>query len=181
MAAALPCTGPRVRLRRLRADDLPAFHAYRSDAELARYQGWQPMDAAAAAAFIAEMAATPFCPAGAWCQIGIADLASDALLGDIGLHLAADGSALEIGYTLARAAQGAGRASEAVRLALDAVFAHTPAAHVQAVTDLRNTASVRLLQRLGFVVLATQDTLCRGEPCREQVFVLPRPRLACAA
>lgn len=175
MADALPCAGTLVRLRRLRTDDLPAFHACRSDAELARYQGWQPMDAAAAAAFIAEMAATPFCPPGAWCQIGIADVASDRLLGDIGLHLAEDGATLEIGYTLARAAQGAGRASEAVRLAVAAVFAHTAATRVLAVTDVRNTPSVRLLQRLGFSLLATQDTLFRGEPCREQVFVMPRP------
>jgi RimJ/RimL family protein N-acetyltransferase len=181
MAEALPCDGVRVRLRRLRADDLPAFHACRSNAELARYQGWQPMDAAAAAAFIAEMAAVPFCPPGAWCQLAIADLASDGLLGDIGLHLAEDGATLEIGYTLVRAAQGAGRAGEAVRLALAAVFAHTAATRVRAVTDVRNTPSVRLLQRLGFSLLATQDTLFRGQPCREHVFVFERPALACAS
>ncbi len=175
MAEALPCMGTRVRLRRLRADDLPAFHAYRSDPEVARYQGWQPMDAAAAAAFIAEMAAAPFCLPGAWCQIGIADLASNALLGDIGLHLAEDGATLEIGYTLARAAQGTGRAGEAVRLAVDAVFVHTTATRMLAITDVRNAPSLRLLHRLGFSLLATQDAVFRGEPCREQVFVLQRP------
>ncbi len=179
MAEILPCTGTRVRLRRLRADDLPAFHAYRSDAEVARFQGWQAMDTAAAAAFIAEMATAPFCPPGAWCQIGIADVSRDGLLGDIGLHLAADSATLEIGYTLARAAQGAGRASEAVRLAVAAVFAHTPARQVRALTDVRNLPSVRLLQRLGFRLLATQDALFRGVACREHVYVLGRPALAC--
>jgi len=178
MPAALPCEGRQVRLRRLRAgDDLAAFRAYRSDAELARYQGWQPMDAAAAAAFIAAMAAAPFCPPGDWCQIGIADLASDTLLGDIGLHLAEDGATLEIGYTLARAAQGAGRATEAVQLAVHAVFTHTAATRVLAVTDERNRPSVRLLQRLGFGLLATQEAVFRGQACREQVFMLERPAL----
>lgn len=180
MAEPLPCTGTRVRLRRLRADDLPAFQAYRADPEVGRWQGWQPMDDAAASAFLAEMAAAGFCPAGAWCQIAIADAASDALLGDIGLHLAEDGALLEIGYTLARAAQGAGRASEALRLALGAVFAHTSATRVRGVTDVRNAPSVRLLQRLGFQCVATQDAVFRGEPCREQVFELERPALASA-
>lgn len=175
MAAPLPCDGPRVRLRRLRAADLAAFQAYRSDPQLGRYQGWQAMDDRAAAAFIAEMAAAPFCPPGAWCQIGIADLASDTLIGDIGLHLAADGRALDIGYTLARTSQGAGRASEAVRLARDAVFTHTPALQLRAVTDERNSASVRLLQRLGFLHTTTHATVFRGEPCREHHFVFDRP------
>lgn len=181
MPDALPHAGLRVRLRRLRADDLQAFHAYRSDAEVARYQGWQPMDAAAAAAFIAAMADSPFCPPGAWCQIGIADTAGDRLLGDIGLHLHADGALLDIGYSLARAAQGRGLASEAVRLALDVVFTHTAAAGVRAVTDVRNTPSVRLLQRLGFGLQATQQAVFRGEPCSEHVFLRPRPGLACTA
>lgn len=176
MAGPLPCQGVRVTLRRLRATDLPAFQAYRGDPELGRYQGWQAMDDAAAAAFLAEMAAVPFCPPGAWCQIGVADAATDMLLGDIGLHLAADGATLHIGYTLARAAQGAGRASEAVRLAFDVVFAHTGAQQVLAITDVRNMASVRLLQRLGLRCTATQAAVFRGEACREHHFALDRPR-----
>lgn len=82
-----------------------------------------------------------------------------------------------IGGTPARATQGA---CEAVRLAVNAMFTRTPAARVQAVTDGRNTPSVRRLQRPGFALLATQDALFRGAPCRAQVFVLTRPRLACA-
>lgn len=175
MVAPLPSQGPRVTLRRLHATDLPAFQAYRGDPEVGRWQGWQPMDDAAAAAFIAEMASAPFCPPGAWCQIGIADRAGDTLLGDIGLHLAADGHALDIGYTLARAAQGRGLATEAVALALQAVFLHTPAQRVVAVTDVRNDASVRLLRRLGFRLAGTLDAEFRGAACREHHFVRERP------
>ena len=167
--------GPRVHLRRLRADDLAAFQRYRSDPELGRYQGWRPMDDAAAAAFLAEMALTPFCPPGSWCQIAIADAACDALVGDIGLCLAADGEALEIGFTLAQPWQGQGRAAEAVQLALQAVWAHTPARRVLALTDVRNGPSVRLLQRLGLRRFATLDAVFRGLPCREHHFVAHRP------
>lgn len=170
--------GPRVRLRRLRAADTAAFHALRADTELGRYQGWSALSLAEAAAFIAAVAtpeATPFCPAGDWLQIAIADTASDALLGDIGLHLHADGQALEIGFTLARAAQGRGLAAEAVGLALQAVWAGTPARRVLGITDARNLASVRLLQRLGFKPLATLEADFRGERCIERHFVLHRP------
>lgn len=169
--------GPRVQLRRLRVADLPLFQHYRADPEVGRYQGWQPMDDAAATAFLAEMAemaATNFCPPGRWCQIAIADVHADALIGDIGLCLAADGEALELGFTLAREWQGSGRAAEAVQLVLQAVWAWTPAQRVLALSDVRNGASVRLLQRLGFRRYATLQAVFRGEPCSEHHFVLHR-------
>ena len=167
--------GARVRLRRLRVDDLPRFQHYRADAEVGRYQGWLPMDDAAAVAFLAQMAATPFCPPGHWCQIAIAEADNDVLIGDIGLCLAADGEALEIGFTLAREWQGSGRATEAVQLALQAVWAHTTARRVLGLTDVRNAASVRLLQRLGLRRFATLEAVFRGEACSEHHFVLHHP------
>ena len=167
--------GPRVQLRRLRAEDLPHFQHYRADAEVGRYQGWLPTDDAAAGTFLAQMATTPFCPPGHWCQIAIADIDGDTLIGDIGLCLAADGEALEMGFTLAREWHGTGRAAEAVQLALQAVWAQTKAQRVLGLTDVRNAASVRLLQRLGFRRFATLQAVFRGEPCSEHHFVLHRP------
>ncbi len=172
-----PRAGARVRLRRLRDADLACFQAYRGDAEVGRWQGWQPMADAAALDFLREMAGAPWCPPGAWFQLAIAAVDDDALLGDIGLHLAADAASLEIGFTLARAVQGRGLAAEAVGLAVDAVFAHTQAVRIEAITDVRNAASVRLLQRLGFALAGTQPALFRGEPCEEHRFVRPRPAL----
>lgn len=166
--------GQRVRLRRLRAADLSHFQHYRADPEVGRYQGWVAMHDGAAAVFLAEMAESSFCPPGRWCQIGIADAGSDALIGDIGLCLAADGEALELGFTLAREWQRSGRATEAVALVLRAVWAGTAARRVVALTDARNAASVRLLQRLGFRRYATLDAVFRGEPCSEHHFVLHR-------
>lgn len=164
-----------MRLRRLRVADLPAFQAYRGDEEVGRWQGWQPMSANEAQAFLREMATLPFAPPGDWFQLAIARRDDDALIGDMGLHLHADGRTLELGFTLARAAQGQGLAAEAVKLALARVFAHTPARRVLAITDTRNAASVRLLRRLGFRPLATLPALFRGEPCLEHHFVLHRP------
>jgi RimJ/RimL family protein N-acetyltransferase len=168
----------RLHLRALHEGDLADFQAYRHDPEVGRWQGWLPTDDDTARAFLREMAALPFCPPGLWCQLAIAASADDRLLGDIGLHLAADGGHAEIGYSLARGAQGQGLAQEAVAAAVALVFAHTPAQAVHAVSDSRNTASLRLLQRLGFRAAGGWPAVFRGQPCTEQLHVLPRPGLS---
>ena len=177
-ANALPHETPRLRLRCLREADLPSFQAYRNDAELGRYQCWLPMDDGAALAFLQEMAGSTFCPPGAWCQLGIAERGNDGLVGDIGIHLQADGSAAEIGFTLARHAQGRGLALEAVRAAIELVFAHTAAARVVGITDTRNSASVRLLERASMRRFTTLDALFRGQACVEHHHVRHRHPLA---
>lgn len=170
----LPCPfGPAV-LRRLVPADLAAFQAYRAVPELGRFQGWTPMGDAQALAFIDEMAAAPLFAPGRWLQLAIADAQGDALLGDIGLHLSADGTEGEVGFTLSQAAQGRGIATAAVHAALGLFWAATPARRVLGITDARNAASVRLLQRLGFARVATRALHWRGEACTEWVHALDR-------
>ncbi len=170
----LPRFGTRFILRRLSIDDLGAFQAYRGDADLARYQGWSPMSDAQASEFLAEMHSTPFLQPGAWTQIGIADPNSQGLIGDIGLFLDPEGRGAEIGFTLARQAQGHGVATAAVREALDMIFESSAAQRVVGITDARNLASMRLLERVGMQITETRNTVFRGEPCVEHVFTVAR-------
>jgi aminoglycoside 6'-N-acetyltransferase len=171
---ALPVEFDGGRLRRLRADDLACFQAYRAIPELGRYQGWTPMSAADAATFLARMQDKPLLEGGQWLQLGIGDAASDDLVGDIGIYLADDGLRAEIGFTLAPAAQGRGIATAAVGAAVALVFAKTGVREVAGIADRRNTASVRLLQRVGFERRESRQGESRGEPCTEDVFVLRR-------
>lgn len=161
-------------LRRLSATDLPAFQAYRRDPEVGRWQGWTPKPDAEALAFLNEMAAIPLFQLGKWTQLGIADDATGELLGDAGIHLSADGREAEFGFSLARAAQGRGLASAAVREAIALVFAQTPAERIHAQTDARNTACIRLLERLGATLIERIDTEFRGAPCVELRYELAR-------
>lgn len=171
----LPRLAGQVTLRRLAAEDLAAFQAYRRDPELGRYQGWTPMPDAEALAFLAQMhAAGPLHP-GAWFQLGIADGQSLQLIGDIGLLLSADGSSVEIGYTLARSAQGRGLATLAVREAVALVFECSAASQVLATTDACNRASIRLLERIGMQRAEESTALFRGEPCVEITYAIARP------
>ena len=173
-AAGLPCPLPGARLRRLRAEDLAAFQAYRAIPELGRYQGWTPQSDADAATFLANMAQAPLFTPGEWVQLGIADASSDRLLGDVGLFLAADGRSGEVGFTLEPAAQGRGLATAAVAAALELFFQRTQAQSMLAITDTRNGPSLRLLRRLGFQEVETRTAIFRGERCDETVLRLAR-------
>jgi RimJ/RimL family protein N-acetyltransferase len=164
--------GERVTLRRLRASDLAALQAYRNDPEVGRFQGWEPMTDAAAAAMIAEMAAAPCPTPGDWVQIAIADAATDELLGDIGLHVSAAGEDAEFGITLAPSAQGRGLAAEAAGALIGVLREQGRVRRLVGITDVRNTASARLLERLGMTLEGEQETIFRGEPCREARYAL---------
>jgi len=175
---ALPCPLPGAHLRRLRADDLDAFQAYRAIPELGRYQGWTPQSDDEALAFLRGMAEAPLFEPGQWIQLGIADAASDRLIGDVGLFLAADARSGEVGFTLEPGAQGRGLATAAVAAALRLLFASTGAQQVFATADTRNAPSLRLLLRLGFQIVETSEAVFRGEPCRETLMVLSREAAA---
>jgi RimJ/RimL family protein N-acetyltransferase len=168
----LPWASPRVTLRRLRPADLEPFQAYRHDADVGRYQGWEPTPDSAALAFLGEMSRAPFGQAGEWLQIAIADAADDGLLGDIGLFTMAARREAEFGITLARQAQGRGLAEEAARTLIAGLRAHTGVRRLIAITDVRNIASARLLRRLGMILEAEASAEFRGEPCREWHFAL---------
>jgi RimJ/RimL family protein N-acetyltransferase len=171
----LPRFGNGFVLRRLRADDLAEFQAYRRDPELGRYQGWLPVSDEEALAFLREMNAAPLLNPGCWTQIGIAEPDNQGLIGDIGIFLTQDGRRAEIGFTLARHAQGRGVATAAVREAVDLIFASSSAVdRACAITDARNDASVQLLERVGMLRTEAMPTVFRGEPCIEVVYAVDR-------
>jgi RimJ/RimL family protein N-acetyltransferase len=169
----LPVTLGGTVLRRLRPGDLSVFHAYRSDAELARYQGWSVMSVQEAAAFIDDVAGTQALVPGGWVQLAIADAVTDGLLGDVGLYVDDQQTEAEIGFTLSRAAQGAGHATRAVRAAAALLFQASGVARVRAVTDARNAPSIRVLERAGFRRVREQHAVFKGEACVEWVYLLP--------
>jgi RimJ/RimL family protein N-acetyltransferase len=161
-------------LRRLQASDLALFQAYRSIPELGRFQGWTAMSENEGAAFLAEMAELPLFVAGEWIQLGIAEPETNQLLGDIGVFLAADQRSAEIGFTLAPHAQGRGIATAAIREALQLLFETTDVAQVFCITDRRNTSSIRVLERVGFLHHESRHTVFKGELCCEDVYIFQR-------
>jgi [ribosomal protein S5]-alanine N-acetyltransferase len=170
----LPQHGPGFILRRLSSADLGDFQDYRHDEELGRYQGWRPTPDAQASAFLAEMNAAPFPHPGHWVQIGIAEPESQRLIGDIGVFLDLDASGAEIGFTLARIAQGRGVATAAVRRVVELIFKCSAAERVIGITDARNLPSMRLMERVGMRRTETRQTVFRGDACVEHTYIVTR-------
>jgi len=90
------------------------------------------------------------------------------------IFLSDDERSAKVGFTLEPAAQGRGIATFAVREVLRLLFSATSVQQVLGITDTRNVASIRLLQRIGFKHQETGNTAFRGEPCSEVTYVLPR-------
>lgn len=138
----------RLRLRRFAAEDLDAFVAYRTDPEVARYQGWgMDFDRAAGQRFLElVLAADPGEP-GEWFQFAIERLDQPGLVGDCAALFGAD--EVEIGFTLARVHQGHGYATEAAGRLLGYLHGRGSRRAV-GWCDVRNSSSAAVLLRLGF-------------------------------
>ena len=149
-------TTERLLVRRLRPEDAAVVAAYRSDPEVARWQGWTVPYAEEAARFlIAEVADQPIGALG-WAQLGIELRATGELLGDVAVH-GVDDHTVEVGYTLARSHWGHGYATEAVGAMVDLLLGTLafPAVHAEVAPE--NAPSIALLDRLGFTLDATLD------------------------
>ncbi|MEV4642209.1 GNAT family protein [Actinoplanes sp. NPDC049548] len=137
-------------LRRFRLEDAAALAAYRSDPAVARYQSWTSPYSLDKARYAVQtmVAADPGQPG--WFQYAVELADEETLMGDVGVNLADNLRQAEIGYTLAPRWQGQGYATEAVRAVVDHLFRVRGLHKVSAECDARNSASARLLERVGF-------------------------------
>jgi RimJ/RimL family protein N-acetyltransferase len=163
-----------LRLRALREDDLPRFLAYRSDADVARFQGWAPMDEAAARAFLREAASERVHAPGAWRQFAIAGRdgdEDDALLGDLGLWRSEDGREAELGISISPALQGQGIGAAVIHGVCALLIARCGIVRVHAAADTRNTPCLRMLARAGMRDVGRRRSEWKSEWCEEILFV----------
>ncbi len=103
--------------------------------------------------------------------LAVVERASGRVVGEAGLQPLEDGDDIELTYTLAREAWGAGYATEAARAVLRWTFTGLRLARVVAVADPEHAASLRVLEKLG-MTLAGAARLLRRAPGR----VRPDPR-----
>lgn len=144
-------TTSRLLLRNLQATDLAAFHLYRSNPEVTRYQSFEPMTLAEAAAFIELQQSKVFGKAGEWVQYGIEDRSTKQLIGDCAIKLDEyDTRIAEVGITVSHLAQQQGYAKETLRGILAFLFTEKEIHRVVETVDAENTASINLLKSTGF-------------------------------
>ncbi len=160
----------RLQLRRLALTDVAEFVSYRSDPEVAKFQGWDAMDRDEVLKFLTHMAAVPLLQKGKWTQIGIALRDGDRLIGDIGVHISEDESEAELGITLAADAQGRNLGFEAVKLVCAWVFKQTTITRIVAITHAQNARALALLARTPFQHTHDTNDVINGIPTPERWF-----------
>lgn len=166
----------RLVLRRFTPDDAPAFAAYRSDPEVARFQSWTaPFGLDQAHDFVAGLAdAHPDTP-GEWFQLAVSEQATGMLVGDVAAYVDDEDPRLaRVGVTFARSAQGHGYATEALTALLDYLLVTRGKHRVSADCDARNTASSALLRRVGMrqEALHRRSAWWKGEWTDEEVYAV---------
>jgi RimJ/RimL family protein N-acetyltransferase len=170
----LPLLTTRLRLEPLRLDDAAAMLAYRSNPEVARYQGWVPTSVEEVEAFLRKQLDAQLGRRETWTQLAIRPREDQTLLGDLGLHFTANRDEAELGVTIAPAHQRKGYAAEALRAALGLLFGPLAQHRVFGSVDPRNVASSRLLEALGMRREAhfRQSLWFRGEWVDDVIYAL---------
>ncbi len=131
-------------IRRFELADVPAFAAYRSVPEVARYQSSDtPFGEDQARRLVTGLTTSHPDTPGEWYQFAITETSSGRLLGDLAACPEHDHRLARIGFTLAPHAQGRGFASEAVTALLDYLFRARGKHRVAADCDPRNLARSR--------------------------------------
>lgn len=155
---------PRLILRGWREQDLDAFAAMAADPEIARFATFdgQPQSRDEAWRTIAIMA-------GQWILRGysmfaIEDKQSGEFVGRAGLWAPDGWHGYELGWAVARAFQGRGYATEAVRAAIAWGFDRFPIDALDSLIALDNPASEAVARKLGQSPRA--DTIHAGRPHR---------------
>lgn len=157
-------------LRPFKDKDLTIFTAYRDNPNVARYQSWTNFSYAEALALYQGMQEQGFGLAGIWYQIAIADRHTDKLLGDLALCLVGPDMA-EVGFTIDPLHQGRGYGREGLNALLGYLFDTQGHLTVRAVTDVRNLASIRLLESVGFKQQGqARQVIFKGEPAQEYLY-----------
>jgi ribosomal-protein-alanine N-acetyltransferase len=148
---ALPVLAtPRLQLRPLTLADAPAIFAYAQDPEVSRFTLWEPHRAVADSESYVRDYALPRYAQGLPEPYGVTLRGDDRVVGTVGCFaVTPDRRTMELAYALARPLWGQGLVVEAARAVLDHVFASHPVTRLQCRCKVENTASARVMEKLG--------------------------------
>lgn len=151
---------PRLRLRPPQpGDEHAVFTAWSQDIEVLRYLGWVPHTTLAQTQAQLNWDQARWLKRSAWTWLLLPrevprDVPGASPIGMVQLvpqQLDGPPHHLRLGYLLARHAWGQGWMREALTAVLDETDTHETICRIDALCDVANPASIRLLQTLGFV------------------------------
>ena len=166
-------TTDRLVVRPAELGDERAIYSYRSNFIENKYQGWFPDSVEEVREHIKTNISQNIDVTDMWLQFAII-ISENKLIGDIGVNLSADKMQAEVGCTLDKAFQGKGYATEALGAMIDYLFLTLKKHRITASIDPRNTASIRMVERLGFKKEAhfRESLFIRGEWVDDVIYAI---------
>ncbi len=171
-----PLETERLVLRPYEERDLDAYHAIRSQPEVARYLYDEPLGLDEAREKLARLvSARGLEAAGDWLSAAATLRESGVVVGDVALHWeSVQHRTGEIGFVFDPAHQGRGYATEAARAFVDWGFGSFGLHRVIGRTEARNIGSARVLEKLGMRLEAhlVENEWVKGEWQSELVYAI---------
>jgi RimJ/RimL family protein N-acetyltransferase len=173
-----PVDTGRLLLRPFADTDFEALHDIQSRPDVARYMYWEPRSADAVRDGLdRRLTQHALHRQGDVLELAVLRKDSGALIGDVNLVWVSERHRQgELGYMLHPAQHGRGYATEAARAVLRLGFAGLGLHRITGRVDARNTASARVLERLGMRREAhlRENEIVKGEWTDELVYALLR-------
>jgi RimJ/RimL family protein N-acetyltransferase len=162
-----PLVTDRLDLRPYTKDDLSALHDMFGREDVCRYLRWEPMDLDAARTLLERrVKQVHFGAQGDGILAAAEERATGRMIGEFMLQLTdAESRQGEIGWSLHPDAQGRGFATEGARELIRLGFEELGLHRIEAESDARNAASLRVMERLGMRREAhfIEDEFLKGE------------------
>ena len=174
-AVKLPIRTLRLNLREFVQSDADAILAYSSDPRVTRYLFFGPRDADMTAEYLEGLLASQRERPRNRFELAVEQIDSGRVIGACDLSLI-ESDVVDLGYMIGVAEWGKGYATEISLALLDAAFYDLRAQRVISTVDVRNSASIRVLEKIGMrweaVYRRHRRAKNRWWDCH--LFVLPR-------
>jgi ribosomal-protein-alanine N-acetyltransferase len=144
----LPVRTARLCLREFTATDVEAIHAYSCDPKVTRYLFFGPRDEASSAEYLEGLLASQREVPRTRFELAVEESASGRVMGACDLSLV-ERNVVDLGYMLGSTDWGRGYATEIALALVDAAFRDLRAERVISTVDINNSASIRVLEKVG--------------------------------
>ena len=144
----VPVRTARLNLREFVTTDFEAVHAYSSDPRVTRYLFFGPRNEESTADYLEELLASQRERPRTRFELAVEEIATGRLIGACDLSLI-EATVADLGYMLAADRWGNGYATEIALALIDAAFFDLRAERVISTVDVNNSASIRVLEKVG--------------------------------
>jgi RimJ/RimL family protein N-acetyltransferase len=144
----VPIRTARLSLREFVIADFQAVHAYSSDPRVTRYLFFGPRDEDATTEYLEGLLASQRERPRSRFELAVEEIATGSVIGACDLSFI-ERNVVDLGYMLGSDSWGKGYATEIALALIDAAFFDLRAERVISTVDINNSASIRVLEKIG--------------------------------